>query len=58
MGFGDIVNKVKNLARKKPDAVDKAVDTVGDKADDLTGHKAEGLVDKAQDAAKKAVRED
>ena len=52
MGFLDTV---KNLVSKNADKVDTAIDKVGDVVDKKTGNKYKGVVDKAQDAAKKAV---
>jgi len=52
MGFLD---KVKDLVSKNTDKVDAAIEKVGDVVDTKTGHKYKGAVDKAQEAAKKAV---
>ncbi|MCP9271644.1 antitoxin [Mycolicibacterium arenosum] len=52
MGFLDTV---KNLVSKNADKVDTAIDKVGDAVDKKTGNKYKSVVDKAQDAAKKAV---
>jgi hypothetical protein len=54
MGFLD---KVKNLVANNADKVDTAIDKVGDIVDQKTGNKYAGAVDKVQDAAKKAARE-
>ena len=52
MGFLD---KVKSLASKNADKVDTAIDKAGDIVDQKTQGKYASQVDKAQDAAKKAV---
>jgi len=52
MGFLD---KVKNLAAQNADAVNSAIEKVGDVVDEKTGGKFSGVVDQAQEAAKKAV---
>jgi hypothetical protein len=52
MGFLD---KVKNLVAKNADKVDTAIDKAGDIVDQKTQGKYTNQVDKAQDAAKKAV---
>ena len=52
MGFLD---KVKDLVSKNKGAVDTAIDKVGDVVDQKTQGKYAQQVDKAQDAAKKAV---
>jgi hypothetical protein len=52
MGFMDTL---KNVLSKNADKVDSAIDKVGDVVDSKTGGKYKGVVDKAQDAAKKAV---
>ena len=52
MGFLD---KVKDLASKNADKVDTAIEKVGDAVDKKTGNKYSSQVDKAQEAAKKAV---
>ncbi|AEF41378.1 antitoxin [Hoyosella subflava] len=39
MGFGDIVNKAKNLAQKSPDKAREAIDRVEDTLDSKTGGK-------------------
>jgi hypothetical protein len=52
MGFMDTL---KNVLSKNADKVDSAIDKVGDVVDSKTGDKYKGVVDKAQDAAKKAV---
>ena len=52
MGFLD---KVKHLVSKNADKVDTAIDKAGDIVDQKTQGKYSSQVDKAQDAAKKAV---
>ena len=52
MGFLD---KVKGLVSKNADKVDTAIDKAGDIVDQKTQGKYSSQVDKAQDAAKKAV---
>jgi antitoxin protein of toxin-antitoxin system len=52
MGFLD---KLKDLASKNKGAVDSAIDKAGDIVDQKTQGKYAQQVDKAQDAAKKAV---
>lgn len=54
MGFLD---KLKDLASKNKGAVDTAIDKVGDVVDQKTQGKYAQQVDKAQEAAKKAVDE-
>lgn len=55
MGFLD---KVKNLASQNADKVDVAIEKVGDIVDQKTQGKFAEHVDKAQDAAKDAIRKD
>lgn len=52
MGFLD---KVKDLAAQNADAVNAAIEKVGDVVDEKTDGKFAGVVDQAQEAAKKAV---
>lgn len=52
MGFLD---KVKDLAAQNADAVNSAIEKVGDIVDEKTEGKFKGIVDGAQEAAKKAV---
>lgn len=52
MGFLDTL---KNLVGKNADKVGTAIDKAGDIVDTKTGNKYKGVVDKVQDAAKKAV---
>jgi MT0933-like antitoxin protein len=55
MGFLD---KVKDLVSKNADKVDTAIDKAGDLVDKKTQGKYAQHVDKVQDAAKKAARDD
>ena len=55
MGFLD---KVKNLASQNADKVNEAIEKVGDIVDQKTDGKFQGVVDQAQEAAKKAVAGD
>lgn len=54
MGFLD---KVKDLASKNADKVDMAIEKAGDLVDKKTQGKYAGQVDKVQEAAKKAARD-
>ena len=54
MGFLD---KVKDLVSKNADKVDTAIDKVGDVVDKKTQGKYTSQVDKVQEAAKKAARD-
>jgi hypothetical protein len=54
MGFLD---KIKDLASKNADKVDVAIDKAGDLVDKKTQGKYAGQVDKVQEAAKKAARD-
>jgi hypothetical protein len=54
MGFLD---KVKDLASKNADKVDVAIEKAGDLVDKKTQGKYAGQVDKVQEAAKKAARD-
>jgi len=59
VGFMDsvkgLVDKGKEFAAQNPDKVDEAIEKAGDLADRKTGGKYAEQVDKAQDAAKKAL---
>jgi MT0933-like antitoxin protein len=55
MGFLD---KVKDLAAQNADKVDAAIEKVGDIVDEKTDGKFKGVVDSAQEAAKKAIAGD
>ncbi|MCV7284647.1 antitoxin [Mycolicibacterium wolinskyi] len=55
MGFLD---KVKDTLSKNADKVDSAIDKAGDIVDQKTQGKYAQHVDKAQDAAKNAIRKD
>ncbi|WP_202917671.1 MULTISPECIES: antitoxin [Rhodococcus] len=50
-----LVDKGKEFAAQNPDKVDEAIEKAGDLADRKTGGKYAEQVDKAQDAAKKAL---
>ena len=52
MGFGDLVNKAKDLAADHKDAVEGAIDKAGDMVDEKTDGKFSGMVDKAQGVVK------
>jgi hypothetical protein len=60
MGFADtlkgLIGKGKNAAAQNSDKIDKAVDKAGDMIDKKTQGKYADKVDKVQDAAKKANR--
>lgn len=49
------LNKIKDLVAKNPGAVNTAIDKAGDIVDAKTKNKYVSQVDKAQEAAKKAV---
>ncbi|KZF03557.1 MAG: antitoxin [Rhodococcus sp. (in: high G+C Gram-positive bacteria)] len=59
MSFADnlkgLVGKGKQLAAENSDKIEDVVDKAGDFIDDKTGGKYADKVDKAQDAAKKAI---
>ena len=55
MGFLD---KAKDLLSQNADKVDTVIDKAGDLIDDKTQGKYAQHVDKAQDAAKNAIRKD
>jgi prefoldin subunit 5 len=50
------LDKAKKLIAENADKVDAAIDKVGDIVDEKTGDKYQGIVDKAQEAAKNAAR--
>jgi len=50
-----LADKAKDFAAKNPDKVDGVIDKAGDAIDSKTGGKYADKVDKAQDAAKKAL---
>ena len=50
-----LVGKGKQLAAENSDKIEDVVDKAGDFIDDKTGGKYADKVDKAQDAAKKAI---
>jgi MT0933-like antitoxin protein len=49
------LDKVKGLASQNADKVNEAIERVGDVVDEKTEGKFKGVVDQAQEAAKKAV---
>ena len=53
-----LLDKVKDLLSKNADKVDTAIDKAGDVVDKKTDGKYSQHVDKAQDAAKNAIRKD
>lgn len=53
----DAAGKAADLAAKNADKLDPAIEKVGDMVDKQTGGKFEKQVDAAQQAAKKALRE-
>lgn len=55
MGFMD---KIKGMASKNADKVNEGIEKAEDMVDDKTDGKFTGMVDKAGDAAKKAVGTD
>ncbi|WP_280421717.1 antitoxin [Nocardia carnea] len=57
MDFKGLANKALGLARKNAGKVDPLIEKVGDAVDKKTGGKYAAQVDKAQDAARKAVRD-
>ncbi|WP_459549160.1 antitoxin [Nocardia sp. X0981] len=57
MDFKGLAGKALDLARKNADKVDPLIEKVGDAVDEKTGGKYAGQVDKAQDAARKALRD-
>ncbi|MFF0542451.1 antitoxin [Nocardia thailandica] len=57
MDFKNLAGKAMDLAGKHADKVDGVIDKAGDLVDERTGGKFAGQVDAAQDAAKKAVRD-
>ena len=46
-----LIDKMKDLADRHDDVVDKALETIGDEVDKRTGHKYSGQIDKAVDVA-------
>ncbi|WP_336087105.1 antitoxin [Nocardia sp. SSK8] len=57
MDFKNLAGKAMDLAVKNADKVDGVIDKAGDVVDAKTGGKFAGQVDSAQEAAKKALRE-
>lgn len=58
MDFKNLANKAKDLAQQNADKVDTVIDKAGDLVDQKTDGKYSDKVDSAQDAAKKAIRQD
>jgi MT0933-like antitoxin protein len=52
------LEKAKDLLSQNADKVDAAIDKAGDMIDEKTEGKFAGVVDKAQGAAKDAIRKD
>ncbi|MDH6198434.1 hypothetical protein M2272_005093 [Mycobacterium frederiksbergense] len=52
------LDKAKDLLAQNADKVDAVIDKAGDMIDEKTEGKFAGVVDKAQDAAKDAIRKD
>ncbi|MGW4089388.1 antitoxin [Nocardia sp. NPDC004750] len=57
MDFKNLAGKAMDLAQKNADKLDAVIDKAADLVDEKTGNKYSGQVDAAQDAAKKALRE-
>ncbi|MFI9406327.1 antitoxin [Nocardia sp. NPDC052316] len=57
MDFKNLANKAVDLAQQHADKVETVIDKAGDLVDKQTGGKYAGQVDSAQEAAKKALRE-
>ncbi|CAM4469669.1 antitoxin [Nocardia ninae] len=57
MDFKNLANKAVDLAQQHADKVETVIDKAGDLVDQKTGGKYAGQVDSAQEAAKKALRE-
>ena len=55
MGFGDFVDKAKDMAGEHEDKVKDGIDKAADVVDDKTGEKFSGQVDQGADAAKDFV---
>jgi hypothetical protein len=55
IGIIGFLDKVKGLASQNADKVNEAIERVGDVVDEKTEGKFKGVVDQAQEAAKKAV---
>lgn len=57
MDFKGLADKALGMARKNADKVEPLIDKAGDIVDRKTGGKYAAQVDAAQEAAKKAVRD-
>ncbi|MGW5139766.1 antitoxin [Nocardia beijingensis] len=57
MDLKNLAGKAMDLAQKNADKLDAVIDKAGDLVDEKTGNKYSSQVDAAQDAAKKALRE-
>ncbi|MFC4124618.1 antitoxin [Nocardia rhizosphaerae] len=57
MDFKNLAGKAMDLASQHADKVDDVIEKAGDVVDDKTGGKFAGQVDSAQEAAKKAIRD-
>ncbi|MET7772945.1 antitoxin [Nocardia sp. NPDC005366] len=58
MDFKNLANKAMDLAQQNADKVDTVIDKAGDLVDQKTEGKFADKVDTAQDAAKKAIRQE
>ncbi|MFI9506135.1 antitoxin [Nocardia sp. NPDC052566] len=56
MDFKNLANKALDLAQQNADKLDTVIDKAGDLVDQKTDGKYSAQVDSAQDAAKKALR--
>ncbi|MGW6426819.1 antitoxin [Nocardia sp. NPDC055053] len=57
MDFKNLAGKAMDLAAQHADKVDGVIEKAGDVVDAKTGGKFSGQVDSAQEAAKKAIRD-
>lgn len=57
MDFKSLANKAMEVAQQNADKLDTVIDKAGDLVDQKTGGKYAGQVDSAQEAAKKALRD-
>ncbi|MFI6171195.1 antitoxin [Nocardia sp. NPDC051052] len=58
MDFKNLANKAMDLAQQHADKVETVIDKAGDLVDQKTDGKFAGQVDSAQEAAKKALRQE
>ncbi|MFI6046198.1 antitoxin [Nocardia sp. NPDC051321] len=58
MDFKNLANKAMDLAQQNADKVETVIDKAGDLVDEKTDGKFAGQVDAAQEAAKKALRQE